>query len=113
MLENIKSLYFIRILFSKVTDKIKLKVIKYNKAIQKIIGINKINYKLFSGKYTIYETNKTGKIYNADNNKLLYDGEILNGEKNGKGKEFYSNGKLKFEGEYLKGKKWNGNGYYR
>ena len=31
--------------------------------------------------------------------------------KNGKIKEFYSNGKLKFEGECLNGKIWNGKGY--
>jgi len=31
--------------------------------------------------------------------------------RNGKGKEFYNNGKLKFEGEYLNGKRWNGKSY--
>ena len=40
-----------------------------------------------------------------------FEGEYLNGQRNGKGKEYYNNGKLKFEGEYLKGKKWNGIGY--
>ena len=34
-------------------------------------------------------------------NKLYY----INGEKNGKGKEYYEDGKLKFEGEYKEGKK--------
>ena len=29
----------------------------------------------------------------------------LYGERNGKGKEYNSNGKLRFEGEYLNGKK--------
>jgi hypothetical protein len=44
---------------------------------------------------------------------LIFEGEYLNNEKNGKGKEF-ENGKLLFEGEYLKGKIWNGKctGYY-
>ena len=32
---------------------------------------------------------------------IIFRGEYLNGLKNGKGKEFFSNGKLKFEGEYL------------
>ena len=51
----------------------------------------------------------------------MYEGEILNGERNGKGKEYYygyssifgntSGHKLKFEGDYLKGKKWNGKGF--
>ena len=36
--------------------------------------------------------------------KLEYEGEYLNGIRNGKGKEYYFNGKLKFEGEYLNGK---------
>ena len=40
-----------------------------------------------------------------------FEGDYLNGQRNGKGKEYYNNGKLKFEGEYLKGKKWNGIGY--
>ena len=31
--------------------------------------------------------------------------------KNGKGKEYYDDGKLKFEGEYFNGKKWNGKEY--
>ena len=39
--------------------------------------------------------------------KIIYEGEYLNGEKNGKGKEYYDNGDLKSEGEYLNGKKWN------
>jgi antitoxin component YwqK of YwqJK toxin-antitoxin module len=32
-------------------------------------------------------------------------------KKNGKGKEYYFNGKLKFEGEYLNGERWIGIGY--
>ena len=34
---------------------------------------------------------------------VIYEGEYLNGKRNGKGKEYYLNGKLKFEGEYLNG----------
>ena len=41
----------------------------------------------------------------------LYEGEYLNGKRNGKGKEYYNNGKLEFEGEYLDDKRWNGKGY--
>ena len=49
-----------------------------------------------------------GKEY--DNGELLFEGEYLNGERNGKGKEYKDSyiSKLLFEGEYLKGKKWNG-----
>ena len=42
--------------------------------------------------------------------RLKFEGEYLNGERNGKGKEYDTNGKLIFEGEFLNGKKWNGNG---
>ena len=45
---------------------------------------------------------------------LEFEGEYLNGQRNGKGKEYDSRGKLIFEGEYLNGKK-NGKGkeYYK
>ena len=38
----------------------------------------------------------------------------MNGERNGKGKEYYDNGVILFEGEFANGK-WNGIGkeYYR
>ena len=36
---------------------------------------------------------------------LIYEGEYLNGKRNGKGKEYYNNNQLKFEGEYLNGKR--------
>ena len=42
---------------------------------------------------------------------LQFEGEYLNGEKNGKGKEYCNNGKLRYEGEYLNDKRWNGNEY--
>ena len=35
----------------------------------------------------------------------------MNGQKNGKGKEYYRDGSLMFEGEYKNGLKWNGKGY--
>ena len=49
--------------------------------------------------------NGNGNIKEYLYGELEYDGEYLNGERNGKGKEYYSNGKLKFEGEYINGKK--------
>ena len=35
----------------------------------------------------------------------MFEGEYLNGKRNGKGKEYDFNGKLKFEGEFLNGTK--------
>ena len=43
--------------------------------------------------------------------KKAFEGEYKDGKKNGKGKEYYSNGKIKFAGEYLNGEKWKGSGY--
>jgi antitoxin component YwqK of YwqJK toxin-antitoxin module len=37
----------------------------------------------------------------------MYEGEYLNGEKNGQAKEYDNSGKLVFEGQYLEGKKLN------
>ena len=34
----------------------------------------------------------------------------MNGEINGKGKQYDNDGNLLFEGEYLNGKRWNGKG---
>ena len=96
-------------LFVYVEEKKKLKIIKYNKRLQKNININIINYKFYSGKYIIYESKGIGKEYNGTNDKLLFEGDFLNGEKNGKGKEYWDDGKLLFEGEYLNGKR-NGKG---
>ena len=42
---------------------------------------------------------------------MEFEGEYLNGKINGKGREYYYDGKILFEGEYLNGKKWNGIGY--
>ena len=36
-----------------------------------------------------------------DNGKLMLEGEISNGQRNGKGKEYNEPGELIFEGEYL------------
>ena len=56
----------------------------------------------------IYELiNGNGKVkeYYYDG-KLIFEGEYLNGKKNGYGKDYYyDNGKLEFEGEYLNGER--------
>ena len=131
MLENIKSSYFLNIIFSFLDEKIKLKIAKYNKNLQKKIDVNLINYKFLSGRYIIYENNGIIKEYDGYfdnlvyegeylngkrhgkgkeyfNNSIIYDGEFLNGKRNGKGKE-YEYGELKYEGEYINGKR-NGKG---
>ena len=65
---------------------------------------NSIEYKLNNGKGHVKE-------YKYDNNTsyLIYEGEYLNGERNGKGIEYDDYGYIKYECEYLNGKK-NGKG---
>ena len=69
--------------------------------------------------------NGKGIIKKYDEDRLIFEGEYLNGELNGKGKEYFHYGYydrddgrmiyygeiIIFEGEYLNGKKWNGKGY--
>ena len=116
MLKDIKSSYFIELLFSHVDEKQKLKVVKFNKNFQKTIHITIANYKYFTGRYIIYESNGIGKEYRGTDNRLLYEGEFFHGERKGKGKEYWEileDGYVKYEGEFLHGQ-WNGKGreYY-
>jgi len=105
LLGDIKSEYIQKGIFSYLNEKRKLKMIMYNKKLQNIFGINIENYKKMSGKYLIFERNGIGILYKLNTNQMIFKGEYLNGEKNGKGKEYYNNGELKFEGEYINGKK--------
>ena len=57
----------------------------------------------FEYQYLNGEINGKGKEYEDD--KLRFEGEYLNGKRNGKGKEYWDNGKLLFEGEYLYGER--------
>ena len=102
MLKKIKSSYFSKIIFSFVIENIKLKIVKYNKKLQKELTINITIYKHLLSRYIIYESDNKGKEYYQDG-EILFEGGYLKGEKHGKGKEYYDNGKLVFEGEYLKG----------
>ena len=136
MLNNISSSYITKIIFSYLGTEQTLKIVKYNKILQNKLDIHIIDYRLFSGKYIIYESEKYVKEYFTYNDNLMYEGEYLNGKRNGKGKEYdeysgnlkflgeyldgkrngackeyYKKGELKFEGEYLSGKKWNGKVY--
>ena len=109
MLKNVKSSYFTQLIFSDISEGRKLKLLKHNKNLQKEMNINLIDYKFFSERYITYESNRKGREYDGYSDSLIYEGEYKNGERNGKGKEYYINGKLKFEGEYLNGKR-NGKG---
>ena len=108
MLNNIKSNFFIKLIFLHIDEEIKLDLLKYNKSLQSSINISILNYKTLTDKYIIYEgkERKKGKEYNK-NGVLIYQGEYLNGKRNGVGEEYDHDGVFQFKGEFLNGKKWN------
>ena len=113
MLKSIKSVYFTQILFAYINEKEKLKIIKYNKSLQKFVNINIINYIHLSRRYVIFESNGKGKEYYENNNELIFEGEYLNKKRHGKGKEYDGSRNLIFVGEYLNGKRHGkGKEYY-
>ena len=92
MLKNVEASYFIKLLFSYLEEKKKLGIVKYNERLKHMIDISLINYKYFSRKYLIHENGKV-KEYIGYNDQLIYEGEYLNGKRNGKGKEYNEKGK--------------------
>ena len=63
---------------------------------------NRKYYEIINGKGKVIESNVSGTMF--------YVGEFMNGERNGKGKEYLLN-ILDFEGIYKNGKRWEGNAY--
>ena len=63
---------------------------------------------IFEGEYLNGKKNGKGKEYlYYDKGKIIIEAEYLNGGKNGKVKAYYNNCKIMFEGEFLNGKPWN------
>ena len=46
MVDNIKSIFFLKIIFDFTEERKKLKMVKYNKNLQNKININILNYKI-------------------------------------------------------------------
>ena len=67
----------------------------------KVKEYNLIGRLIYEGGYLNGERNGKGKEFNFFQERLKFEGEYLNGKRNGKGKEYWDNGELKFEGEYL------------
>ena len=63
---------------------------------------------IFEGESLNGQRNGKGKEYFQ--NELIFEGEYLKGKRDGKGKEYNFDGG-KFEGIFKKGKKWDGTGY--
>ena len=113
-LEKIKGINIIKIIFSNLNEKTKLKIIKYNKKLQKINDINLKDYKIFSGRYIKYDLDGKRREYFSDNGKLIFEGEYLNGERYGKGKEYNDYEEIKLIGKYLNGQRnVKGKEYYK
>ena len=109
MLFGINSTYILSNIFSLLDTKEKLKLIKYNKSLQKKLEITLDFYKEISGRYLITEENNFSKEFTLSENILVYMGGYKNCSRNGFGVEYTNEGVIKFIGEYLNGKK-NGEG---
>ena len=109
MLFSINSSYVLNFIFSLLDPKEKLKIIKYNKSIQKKLEITLDILKKISGRYLIKEENNFSKEFTLTENILVYAGGYKNGKRNGYGIEYTDSGVIKFKGEYLNGKR-NGEG---
>ena len=111
-LNGIHSFYMTNKIFSFLNINKRLKIIIYNKKYQKLFKIGIEEYKEVSGRYKIGGNSGTVKEYSLISDSLVFEGEYLKGERNGKGKE-YDFGNLKYDGEFKNGRK-NGKGkeYY-
>ena len=107
MLNKIKSKYILHNVLIHVNNIQKLNILRFNERIQNKLEINIIDYRRLSGKYQIIKDNEL-KIYNSYNNRILFEGQYSNENKNLNGKEYNEKGDILFEGEYYDGKKWNG-----
>ena len=107
--EDIKSIVVLKNIFSFCEENKKFKIMLYNKWLQKKFGIDIECYKKLRGRYFKGDRNGHGQVFILDSNILLFEGEYIDGEINGKGKEFNIYGQLIFEGEYLNCKR-NGKG---
>ena len=80
--KEIKSNHIKKKIFSCLEQNIKLKIIVYNKKLQKLFNINIEHYKNICKSYIIGEINGYGKEYEIYTNKLLFEGEYKNGKRN-------------------------------
>ena len=86
----IKSSYIIKKVLSFLNEKQKLNIIKYSNELQKICLVDILYYKKISGKYKIGEKNGKGKEFIIDTNRLIFEGEYINGKRNGNKRIYYN-----------------------
>jgi len=120
MFSNIKSLAILRYrLFSLVSEKKKLKLLRHNKKLQATLDLTKKDYAK-SRRYIVKGENDIVKEYyinsdysDSDNNILAFVGNYKGENRHGEGEEYYLNGNLKFKGKYYYGDKESGTEYYQ
>ena len=107
MLYQIKSYIILKKIFTYVDNKVKFNTIAYNKKLQRKLGLNLIDFRIFSSRY---KEEKDGEIkeYNSYNHQTVFKGLYSNGKRSIEGEEYNKEGDCIFEREYLNGKKWNG-----
>jgi len=93
MWQKIRSNYLLKEILISIDDRRKLNLIKYNKKMQEIAGLNLIDFRRFSGRYIKEEYDKI-KEFSSYNDRLIFEGEYSNGKRNGEGKEYNEEGKL-------------------
>ena len=104
----IKSIYIVKRILSHLEIEKKFEFIKYNKKFSESLGYTLDDYKNLCKRYIIYKKNGTVEEYKMNSKILIFEGKYENKKRNGKGKEYYENGKLKFKGEYINNKRNNG-----
>ena len=65
----------------------------------------------YEGEFLNGKRNGKGKEYSYDG-EFIFEGEYLDGKRNGKAKESSKDGIILFEGEYLNDEIWNGKEFY-
>ena len=112
LIKEVKSNFFKNDLFSLLSIKTKLSIIKYNKVLQDVLNINKEDNKMYKRRrYKLGDLKGKVREFSLEKNALIFIGEYLEGKRNGEGKEFYNNGQNIFIGKFESGMKISGNGY--
>ena len=132
MLNNLKSHKILADLFSFISKKKKLLLMKHSKAMQSKLNLKAKDYNtgkymlknqkgerleylidsnilVFKGFYTDEYRNGPGEEYHL-NSQLKFQGNFVYGGKE-LGKEFFWNGVIQYDGHYINNRKWNGIGY--
>ncbi len=100
-INNIKSIYLLKKVFSLVDEKIKLLLLNHNKKIQKKLKIDIERFKKLSQRYRIILENGICREFLINTNYLLFEGEFKDGKKHGRGYGYYYNKDLSLDEEYL------------